>query len=568
MAADSDITWPADNAPSTRWPIYTRGNIGEVYPEVVLPLEWELGGPASEEGWRVAAEAIGFATPADWGDEPWVVIGVFGGYAYFNVSLMRLLGVRAPGMGPGLIDEQFLGDADVPAYEPRPGDRNLRATLRVVKTALSALRATSVPHLDEMQRRAEAHRAAAPPIDSDDEVLWGYVKQGLAELWAYLIASHVNVTMQATIASGNLADLCEKHLGSANKALDLTTGLGEVVSAEPAKELWRLANETAESDFDTEFARFLERYGHRGPNEFSLNGRDWAAFPELAMTAIDTMRGLDPERSPQAQSARIAERRAQALADAKASMGRRGRRLDKAIASAALWSRARERSKDLIIRANQPARHAFLELLRRAAEGGGVPDRVGPQLLTEQEFLTYLADPPSMVAKIEQRRADYLHLAELEPPFAFDTSNGPPPPTSTWARRRQVGAQPAGGSTGDADASTGDDDRVVAGSVMTGAAGAPGKAKGVAKVVLDPGDPRGLHPGEVLIAPLTDPAWTPLFVGAAAVVVEVGAAMSHSMIVSRELGIPCVVGVDDATLRIPDGAEIEVDGSTGTVTIL
>jgi pyruvate,water dikinase len=71
----------------------------------------------------------------------------------------------------------------------------------------------------------------------------------------------------------------------------------------------------------------------------------------------------------------------------------------------------------------------------------------------------------------------------------------------------------------------------------------------------------------VLVAPRTDPSWTPLFVSAAAVVVEVGAAMSHSMIVSRELGIPCVVGVVDATLRIPDGAEAEVDGSSGQVTV-
>jgi pyruvate,water dikinase len=102
---------------------------------------------------------------------------------------------------------------------------------------------------------------------------------------------------------------------------------------------------------------------------------------------------------------------------------------------------------------------------------------------------------------------------------------------------------------------------------LTGVPGSPGRATGRARVVLDPGDPAGLEPGDILVAPITDPAWTPLFVPAAAVVVNVGAQVSHAVIVSRELGIPCVVSVQHATERIPDGALITVDGSTGTVTI-
>ena len=72
----------------------------------------------------------------------------------------------------------------------------------------------------------------------------------------------------------------------------------------------------------------------------------------------------------------------------------------------------------------------------------------------------------------------------------------------------------------------------------------------------------------MLVAPLTDPSWTPLVVPAEAVVLDVGAVMSHAVIVSRELGIPCAVSVRDATRRIPDGALIEVDGGRGTVTVL
>ena len=106
------------------------------------------------------------------------------------------------------------------------------------------------------------------------------------------------------------------------------------------------------------------------------------------------------------------------------------------------------------------------------------------------------------------------------------------------------------------------------GDSLTGVGGSPGTARGLARVVLDAGDPRDLQPGDVLIAPNTDPSWTPLFMSASAVVVEVGSPLSHAVIVSRELGIPAVVSVTDATKRIPNGALIEVDGTKGTVTIL
>jgi pyruvate,water dikinase len=138
-------------------------------------------------------------------------------------------------------------------------------------------------------------------------------------------------------------------------------------------------------------------------------------------------------------------------------------------------------------------------------------------------------------------------LASLVPPFVFE---GAQPTVDTWARR-------------DADVP-----QARPGDTLVGIAGCPGVARGRARVVLDALDPRGLGPGEVLVAPITDPSWTPLFVPAEAVVVDVGAQMSHAVIVSRELGIPAVVSVTGATRSIPDGALIEVDGDRGEVRIL
>src|SRR5205085_12055045 len=93
-----------------------------------------------------------------------------------------------------------------------------------------------------------------------------------------------------------------------------------------------------------------------------------------------------------------------------------------------------------------------------------------------------------------------------------------------------------------------------------------GVAEGGARVILEPAGAR-LSPGEILVAPSTDPGWTPLFLTAAGLVMEMGGAMSHGAVVAREYGIPAVVGVPAATERIADGQQITVDGSAGTVFI-
>ena len=94
-----------------------------------------------------------------------------------------------------------------------------------------------------------------------------------------------------------------------------------------------------------------------------------------------------------------------------------------------------------------------------------------------------------------------------------------------------------------------------------------GVATGTARIVTSPDEPGDLSPGDILVTPITDPAWTPLFLAVAGVVVDVGAQQSHAAIVSRELGIPAVVSATGASATIPNGALVTVDGSTGIVTI-
>ncbi len=99
---------------------------------------------------------------------------------------------------------------------------------------------------------------------------------------------------------------------------------------------------------------------------------------------------------------------------------------------------------------------------------------------------------------------------------------------------------------------------------LQGVPASPGIVTALARVILDP-NAAHLEPGEILVAPSTDPGWTPLFFKAAGLVMDAGGAMAHGAIVAREYGIPAVVGVAGATERIITGSCLTVDGSTGTI---
>jgi len=106
------------------------------------------------------------------------------------------------------------------------------------------------------------------------------------------------------------------------------------------------------------------------------------------------------------------------------------------------------------------------------------------------------------------------------------------------------------------------------GTVLTGLPSSPGRVTGIARVLYSPQEGTRLQPGEILVAPSTDPAWTPLFLLASGLVMETGGYLSHGAIVAREYGIPAVLNVPLATQRIPDGGSILLDGAQGVVQVL
>jgi phosphoenolpyruvate synthase/pyruvate phosphate dikinase len=105
-------------------------------------------------------------------------------------------------------------------------------------------------------------------------------------------------------------------------------------------------------------------------------------------------------------------------------------------------------------------------------------------------------------------------------------------------------------------------------SELTGIGCSPGAVEGIARVLADSSQASQLQPGEILVAPHTDPGWTPLFLTCSAVVTEIGGFLSHGATVAREYGIPAVMNVIGATTRIHTGDRIRVDGSSGRIVLV
>jgi pyruvate,water dikinase len=319
--------------------------------------------------------------------------------------------------------------------------------------------------------------------------------------------------------------------------------------------LWKALTASADPEaqrFVVSMNEFLAEYGSRGPNEWDIVSETWETAPDVALAAIDRMRLAPDSASPGLHNAtRVVERKAaeEEVAAALAGDADTAAQFRAALASAAVFVPGRERSKTNIIRVIEETRVAVWEIGRRSVAKGRIDRPNDICYLFQDELREYAEGRLTDIRQlVEDRKRHHAWLLTLDPPFII---NGPPPLNTTWPLRADLVFS-----------------SVKKGETMSGAQGCPGIARGRARVVLDPSDPTILEPGDILVAPMTDPAWTPLFVPAAGVVVDVGAALSHAIIVSRELGIPCVVSVTHASHRIPDGAIVEVNGDAGTVTII
>lgn len=570
-------SWIVDWKRHDRLPYYTRANAGEVLPDPASPLGWSL---VFEEGllpgWYRGFVEFGIYGADEFHGPKFPVAGIFGGYFYLNLSHMRLLGLRL-GADLDKFDADLLGShPDTPPYEPHPDDVNAELSAKSAATIGEILASSSFPLIDEDRRRTSRLAAERPDLTGlSDAELVSRARSFGPEL-DNGFARHDYSSLASTIGPSILAGLCAS-VGEPDLQLELISGLGDVDSASPSWGLWALsreANASAEmsalfdegpeavmaaiSDpstddtraFAASFAAFMRDSGSRGPNEWDIHALSWEADPTQPIRLVNGIRRASDADAPAARHERLAARRARAadrLRTALAGNDEAIATLEMALASTSLSVPARERTKATCVAVVNEVRMAIRELGRRGVEAGLYARPEDVMMLMSDELDDYVADPASFSTLIAGRLADYEDLYELEPPFIIAAD---PAPLSQWKRRTERSLS-----------------LLKDGDVLTGLGGGAGRHTGRVCVLRDPSDMARLEPGDVLVAPFTDAAWTPLFLIAGAVVVDVGAMNSHAVVVSRELGIPCVLSVTTGTAQLADGMVVTVDGTVGTVTV-
>ena len=365
------------------------------------------------------------------------------------------------------------------------------------------------------------------------------------QLAAYpLLAGFPNKTIESDIALWQLS----------RQVLDVPEVRQILVSSDASDVTARLNKSVTGQTFLSQFDSYLQQYGRRG-DKWSLLAESWLEEPTPAIKSLqDHIR--QPERNLAAELQQVAATREQQVAQARANLQGYPQPVvaefeTRLRAAQVGYTLKEEHGFWLDFQGIYQARRVCLTLGQRLAEHGVIDRPADLFYLKLDELQETATDYRPLV---NERRATEQHFAAITPPPTLGAAPDDSVPTDaiSLAIGKVMGGPPA----------------PIVDNELRGIAGSPGQAQGVAKVLHSLADAPKLMPGDILVAGMTTPSWTPLFATAAAVVTDGGGVLSHCAIVAREYGIPAVVSTGLATATIQDGQRLDVDGSTGVVRIL
>jgi pyruvate,water dikinase len=301
----------------------------------------------------------------------------------------------------------------------------------------------------------------------------------------------------------------------------------------------------------TALGQFLDRYGMRGIAEIDIGRPRWREDPRQLIGVLQSYLGIeDVNQAPPAvfeRGAASAEKTIEALVDQL-----RGTRHGWLKSRLARWAARRVRELAGLRESPKFTAIRLLGILRQSLQAAGRELTAASMLAQPDDiFFLHLTEIQELAERQERDCRDLIEARRI----AYERE----------MRRRQVPRVLLSDGRTYFDAGT--SARSAADGAIVGSPVSPGIAEGSVRVVFDPHSAQ-LAPGEILVCRGTDPAWTPLFLSAAGLVMEVGGLMTHGSVVAREYGIPAVVGVHQATTRLKTGQRVRIDGSRGSVDIL
>jgi len=563
-----------DSVPNPVYNLYTTGNVEEIVPGIIKPLVADIFRRTDYFGLTELHERIGVSDLIPTFEPPMAnFLPVFAGRMALNLAWANAIIAtwQTSDEGSGLID-QFITSNSTDLASGAIADRERAAVVQKrVYSSFWPQCAAAIDRNNERVAAAKTKLEATNLAALSNAALWQRLESVLA-LQTHLFANHLGVSGAAGEYSSITGKLLARELGDGFEepmVAGLTTGLGEVESAKPGFELWKLGRlvaskpglaaafarmnaeelqaalrQPADADwkqFARHFQAFLGAYGFRGQQEADPSVPSWGEDPTFVLSVIRTNSQAGPEHDPAAHTAAAQKKRQQLEMELAARVSRKTRREFLRVTGLAQhYARNRERTKACWVRSMRLTRPILLEFSTRAVHEHVIDQPDDLFYLTWAELEQFVTGGRTALQhRVADRRREAEELEKVAPPPIFEA----PPEVAPIA---------AG----------------VAGTTeFTGLGVSAGVATGRARVVRSAAAAAEteLQAGEILIAPFTDAAWTPLFVPASGVVVETGGLLSHAAIVAREFGIPAVVAVPGATRLIQTGETVTVDGSAGTV---
>ena len=571
-------TWRADKRALRDRPVlWTQRFSGERWTEQATPLGWSIVQPVLHHFtyWERAADRYLDGTPPT---------RLYRGRPYFNVTIFRHLACRLPGQTPPAFLLEMFPASEQEELKRGPLFPNLGLVGSVLTQVVVEQRwkryrfnvLTNHREWEDFRAGFEA-RAAALRLD------FGTAAEGLeivedarrlmveymslhllSLLFAHLsyelldqaLRSWVGLEGEA-IRSALVADPTENRTLQTNKALWELAGaarrlpdVAAMLLADPLPELEELQAAPGGERFVAEFEEFVRRFGHRSQASYEIFATRWADSPELVLRMVAGYLRAPEGDSPADRESRRMRERAQAERLVRQRMSRTWSRRLLPWRQALFGELLDLTRRYVALRENQ--RFSFDRLLlrlKRAFERiGALLERDG--VLERGESIVFLAiDELRALVAGRLTRADGVGLIDARR-AEFEANRQLDHPDFLIADGAEAFDEVRGDARG-----------------LHGLGISPGVATGPVRVLRSFEEMGRLQPGEVLVARATDPGWTPLFLSASALVLELGSVLSHGAVVAREYGLPAVVNVEGATRLLQDGDVVTVDGGRGLVVL-
>lgn len=529
--------------------VMTTGNIGEMMPGAVCPLTLSVTLRGIEYAFQKMDVILGAQKSVE---DNYKQVSSFYGHWFFNLSGKVASAGHIAGMSASEAGYTICGEEVSALQEPtreswwirlRGGWRFMRF-LKDAEKVVDAfekrlLQSLHTPFLD----------TPAEQIRNIDALLWWILEVEDVHVRSSSSSAVAGGVLQGVIAKGERPT--QEHLGELARLMAGATGVisaelvqeldvivahiathahAERFSREDIRDAWLWLQSDAAGTAKELFVAFLSRHGHRAYRELCLREKGWSENP---LPLISTL---------QVSVAALLSGATKRLPDVHGIDARNYNRfIQWLLPRVHNGIRRRERTKSLLVYITREAGKAYRHLGRLLVEKNILPDEDLIYFFTHEELLRCAGAPSaSQVQHAIKRRAAMDYQNRLQFPFLCQ---GKPEP-----------AQPLGTDNDTA--------------VLTGRPVSAGCVEGICRVALSPAEAAQLQPGEILIAPITDVAWTPYFSVIAGLATDIGSSVSHGAVIAREYGLPAVVNLRTASTRFRTGDRVRLDGGKGTLTLL